>query len=166
MLRVNWFFGMLLIGSLVCVGCKQPEEAIPVSGTVTLDGKPVEGATVNFSPQATTGKVAVGLTDAAGKFTLNTPELGLGAMGGIYDVTVTKSQLGAGSGEVWQDPRGMGGELTEEQKKEVMNMANRGKKPANLEDAVPAKYGNAKSSGLKANVTKGQANDFTFELKS
>ncbi len=63
------------IGSLVAVvaavafaGCGGGSvSTVPVSGTVTLDGKPLAGATVNF---ATKDFAAQGKTDSKGKFTL------------------------------------------------------------------------------------------------
>ncbi len=67
------------------------------SGTVTFDGKPVDGATVTFIP--TEGKIqpATGRTDAQGKYSLTTFRSGDGAQPGAYQVTVTKyfSEAGA-----------------------------------------------------------------------
>ena len=57
---------------------------IPVTGTVTLDGKPVDDVAVLFAPAAK-GPAASGTTDAGGKFqlmTVNDP----GAVPGEYNV--------------------------------------------------------------------------------
>ena len=43
-----------------------------VQGVVTLDGAPLEGATVFFSPKGSAGKGAAGKTQSDGSFTLNT----------------------------------------------------------------------------------------------
>jgi hypothetical protein len=64
-------------------------ELVPVRGTVTLDGKPVEGASVTFIPQFP-GQPALGSTDARGKFTLKTHPHGNGAMPGTHKATVRK----------------------------------------------------------------------------
>ncbi len=66
-------------------------ETFPVSGTVTLDGKPVPGAAVVFTPDQ--GQQATGTTDDAGRFDLSTYELGDGALPGMHRVTVTKTTV-------------------------------------------------------------------------
>ncbi|HEY2252860.1 MAG TPA: carboxypeptidase-like regulatory domain-containing protein [Planctomycetaceae bacterium] len=69
---------------------------VPVSGKVTLDGKPLAGATVNFMPKASakTGFGATGTTDEAGEYSLEVHigngKTSEGVLPGIYDVTVTK----------------------------------------------------------------------------
>ncbi|UUO06556.1 hypothetical protein M4951_24830 [Blastopirellula sp. J2-11] len=72
------FFALLLaIGSPALVGCGARGAATaPVSGTVTVRGKPQANLVVSFLPQSSTteasGKASMGVTDAAGKFTLQT----------------------------------------------------------------------------------------------
>ncbi len=64
----------------------------PVSGTVTLEGKPLPNAGVMFFPRgATLGNACVGITDADGKYTLK-PEGrgGTGAPEGEFAVTISK----------------------------------------------------------------------------
>jgi hypothetical protein len=57
-------------------GCSSEEfQVAPVSGRVTLDGKPVEKAAVMFQPVATKGNInpgpgSFGITDAEGRYTL------------------------------------------------------------------------------------------------
>src|SRR5688500_6533032 len=60
------------------------------TGTVTLDGTPVDGASVMFVPVSTV-KPAQGKTDAAGKFTLNTDpsKPDDGALEGEYTIAVS-----------------------------------------------------------------------------
>jgi len=67
------FFSILLFS--VFAGCSNPEAGAPpgerVSGTVTLDGKPVPGATVIFLPVGSTpGDACTGVTDQSGKYEL------------------------------------------------------------------------------------------------
>ncbi|HUP80470.1 MAG TPA: carboxypeptidase-like regulatory domain-containing protein [Pirellula sp.] len=61
----------------------------PVTGTVTLDGKPVEGANVVFK-SAIDSNSASAMTDANGKYSLTTLSKGDGARVGSYSIIVTK----------------------------------------------------------------------------
>lgn len=72
MLRFLW---LLLVG-LSCVGCQHSELA-PVSGRITLDGRPLGNVAVTFQPLRTeqTEPVAAnvgssGITDAQGQYSL------------------------------------------------------------------------------------------------
>lgn len=60
--------------AVVLAGCGG-EKTVSISGTVTLDGQPIEDCQVVFQPKGTKGGEvglfdSVGLTDAAGKYTL------------------------------------------------------------------------------------------------
>lgn len=74
--------------TLGCGGSSNPA-TYPVSGTVTQDGKPVEGATVSFVTTGS-GRGAVGVTDSSGKYNLTTFESNDGAVPGTYKVRVAK----------------------------------------------------------------------------
>jgi hypothetical protein len=62
-----WLLGILLVSMLS--GCSQngPELAT-VTGTVTLDGKPLEHAIVTFQPAS--GRPSFGTTDEQGKYAM------------------------------------------------------------------------------------------------
>ncbi len=77
---------------LVASGCGGKGGLVAVRGVVTLDGQPVEGASVTFSPEEDSGKAAGGLTDSEGVFDLTTFSEGDGALPGDYRVTVTKTE--------------------------------------------------------------------------
>jgi hypothetical protein len=62
---------------------------VPVSGYVTLDGKPLAGAAVQFHPASSGGRPAVGRTDEEGHFSLTTIKPEDGVLPGTYKVTVT-----------------------------------------------------------------------------
>jgi hypothetical protein len=87
---------VLLPCALLTLGCSSdPYNVVPVSGTVTFNGKPLAGAHVLFQPVRTgsdieVGPESVGRTDAQGRFTLTTiePERD-GAMVGKHRVSVT-----------------------------------------------------------------------------
>jgi hypothetical protein len=72
-------------------GPSRPKTA-PVSGVVTLDGKPVAGASVMLTPDDG-GRPALGESDAEGKFALATFEPGDGALVGKHHVTVRKVEI-------------------------------------------------------------------------
>jgi len=81
--------GLLVLLALACiVGCGGMKS---VNGIVTLDGKPLEGATVSFNPEDGKGEVASGMSNASGEFTLNTRGKP-GINPGNYKVTVTKTK--------------------------------------------------------------------------
>ena len=54
---------------LVLWGCGGDMKVAPVSGTVTLDGEPLERASVLFQPDAG-GRPSFGVTDKSGRYTL------------------------------------------------------------------------------------------------
>lgn len=60
---------------------------VPASGTLTLNGVPLDYYRVLFSPQD--GRPAMATTDAEGRFTLGTNDVGDGAMVGMHRVTVS-----------------------------------------------------------------------------
>lgn len=126
-----------LLCPLVLVGCGPSRpETVPVSGHVTLNGQPVEGATVMFSPEAE-GRPATGTTDADGRFTLKTFEAGDGALPGVHSVTVTKVE----SSGVQADRDGLSGEI----------------EPGGIQQrwVVPRKYAKPDTSGLSVEVESG-----------
>jgi len=77
----------LMLLPLLTAGCSDGPEMHPVTGTVTLDGKPLEGASVVFHPIEKEGALAAGKTDAQGKYELRIREQP-GALAGKYQVTV------------------------------------------------------------------------------
>ena len=63
----------------------------PVTGRVLIDGKAIQGIAVTFLPdntRSTSGPASVGVTDAAGAFTLTAPGNRPGAVVGHHKVTV------------------------------------------------------------------------------
>src|SRR5262245_34716089 len=68
-------FTILAVSALLFAGCGDSAKVAPVSGVVTLSGKPLANAHVIFQPEASGGKATVGtgsyaVTDANGAFAL------------------------------------------------------------------------------------------------
>ena len=83
---------LVLVALLCSGGCGGPH-AQSISGIVTLDGTPVDLATVTFVPEETTTRGGVGRTDAEGKFTVSTD--GAESLeNGDYRIILMKPQLG------------------------------------------------------------------------
>lgn len=92
---------LLIISTVlpVIVGCSGDDvpETYPVTGVVTYQGKPVEGASVSLVAKDPNGRSAGATTDAEGKFSVSTyisstasPE---GAISGEYVITVSKKPV-------------------------------------------------------------------------
>ena len=72
----NCVLATVTIFAFGCGAEKAPpklEPTVELTGIITLDGKPLEGASVRFAPKSTDGyHGAVGVTDASGKYDLYT----------------------------------------------------------------------------------------------
>jgi hypothetical protein len=77
-------FALLTLAGAGCGG-----GPTPVEGVVLLDGRPLEGATINFVPDGGVGEPAVAVTTADGRFQAST-QAGLGAMPNTYRVLISK----------------------------------------------------------------------------
>lgn len=149
--------GCVLLGVLAAMaavtGCGKSDGLVPVSGTVTLDGSPLEKAVVTFHPQAgAKGNGSGATTDAAGKFTLMSPQGKKGILPGEYAVTVSRR------------------ELTPKAEKMVAEMQAQGQAPAltdsDSKEALPLPYTKPETSPLKQSVGAKGAADVTLQLDS
>lgn len=134
----------------VCIspfaGCRKVDEnepTFPVTGTVTYQGKPVEGATVVLVAQSEGGRGAVGNTDAEGNFELGTFAEGDGAVAGSYKVKVFKYEM------VSEPPSDGDDVMTEEEEEEMYTGVEEVEEAGNL---LPAKYENPDRSGFTLDV--------------
>jgi hypothetical protein len=89
-MRIEAFVvGVMVVGS---IGCGSAPRDLPplgeVSGTVTLDGKPLEGAIVVFEPETTRASNAK--TDAQGKYELMFNTTIRGAAIGDHKVRISR----------------------------------------------------------------------------
>jgi hypothetical protein len=113
---------------------------LTASGTVTLDGTPLETGTVVFAGD-NGGSAGVGVLGDGGKFTLAEAGNSDGIQPGTYKVAINAWIVEPGS--VNDD-----GEIVDEG-----------------QSLIPQKYNNPKTSGLSATVSA-ESTDFTFALVS
>lgn len=123
---------------LVLVGCRQSEYESTVTGTVTLDGQPLDHGTVVFKPVGGMSNPATGAIDSKGQYFLETTkEEGLSP--GEYNVSVSSYEI---------DPDRPIGERQMDAKL-----------------LTPLKYASPQTSGLSYTVEPG-ANSIDLELSS
>lgn len=132
-------------------GKKGPSfDLTPVSGTVTLDGKPLPDADVAFYLQgeAPPGYFGVGAkTDASGKYTMAVGE-SPGAVPGNYKVTVSRL-VGAN-----------GAPITPEEGMDVEQLKMLGE----VKEALSPKYSDLEQTELTTSVETGKADGYDFPL--
>lgn len=159
----GYIAGAAALALTCCLGCGGDGPAThPVSGVVTLDGTPVEGATVTFHPAGSEGRSATGTTDASGKYELSTMARGDGAMLGSYRVTIAKYETPDGS-VVQSDDDAPGGELSEEEFEELYEEPDDEANPPS-ENVLPPQYANPTNSGFEAEVVAGEnTHDFALQ---
>lgn len=149
--------GVCVLTAVIVVGCgpRSPFPTQPIEGTVTLDGQPLDDASIALSPVADEtpdAKPAFGQSDAQGKFKITAANGGLEGKGtavGKYVVCVTK-EVGTTH-------------LTDEQIKELNDKGI----PVQLvfKSVVPKKYTSPATTDLAFEVVKGK-NVLNIDLKS
>lgn len=149
----------------------------PVSGTVTLDGKPVAGAAILFIPFDGTGQPASAQSDANGNYKLTTFTADDGAMAGNYKIKVTKFDTPDGGmspyGAPAEEPASSSPpkKMTEEEERARMEAgytaseATPQGKAQVAKNALPSKYADQSTSGLTHMVVEGD-NVVPLELSS
>lgn len=84
------------------VGCSDTsadfsEDLVTVTGTVTMDGTPVENATVTFLAKEGPSRSTAAITNAEGVYSMETSAAGFGVLPGPYEVVVSKFMQPDGS---------------------------------------------------------------------
>lgn len=136
---MKWLASFLVIAIVPTVGCGGSARLVPVEGKVSLNGKPLAGATVTLS-QSRPGAPGpfLGETDADGNFRLGSVnEAGAGAAAGDYIVVITT---------VKQAPGGMEDSPVPTQK-----------------EVVPAPF---RDGSTRFTVPQGGTQDANFDMKS
>lgn len=145
----------VLRGEIVFVGCVvaaltgcsknnfADPDTVKVTGSVTYEGRPVDGADVLFVPKGGKGQrvSSEAKTDAGGHFEMTTSTGGAnfkpGLVPGKYVVAISKLDPSAVR-DVTKPPKSL----------------------------LPQSYADARKSKLSADVKEGQDNDFSFALKA
>ena len=83
----------LLAGLLIVAGGGCGQQLTKVRGKVTLDGKPLDAAGVQFHPIGGRGMPANGTTDSDGSFFVDTHSRDDGAWPGEYKVVISKYEV-------------------------------------------------------------------------
>jgi len=97
MIRILSWIVLLLLTTNGCRDASVPE-LVPVGGTVTLDGKPLSGALVEFLPLGDIpGNGGGGRTSAEGRYQLQTGQGHHGIPAGEYKVVIIKLVMPDGS---------------------------------------------------------------------
>jgi hypothetical protein len=139
-----------LIVGLLLTGCgggnSHIEKVVPVSGVLTFRGKALEYYQVTFTPDDGR-RPAIGVTDAAGKFTLGTNDVGDGAPPGVNKVSVA-----------WVGPP----QTTEAGSEVIIDDPSKLPKP---KFRIPEKYSAPETTDLTQDVPSSGISDLKIDLK-
>ena len=141
---------------IVLTGCSNSSRlpTYPVTGTVTLQGKPVAGAAITFVPTGSEGEAASAITDSEGKYALTTWRAGDGARPGEYRVKVSKQE------QTTVDSSKMVRNLSIEEEQKIYVESKKPRPPA--KSLIPSKYQDDQTSGL---IHKVEQKPTTFDIK-
>ncbi|MDR3109589.1 MAG: hypothetical protein LBU65_07880 [Planctomycetaceae bacterium] len=150
-------FELILILILIfLVGCSDNSiKVVPIHGTVTQAGKPVEGAMVVLSPKSDENRSASGITDSAGNFeVLTLGAMKNGAMPGEYAVLISKHILVDANGR----------EIPE-QKDTAYNPMSTATQPPIKKAVLPKKYNDSSKPLFTVEVKTGRNDPLVLELE-
>jgi len=153
------------IGIFAFAGCGGPTsppipklnfkgDAIPVSGTIKLNGEPVSGASVMFlfdgkPPEGFVG--STGVTDSSGRYVLRSGEK-TGAPAGRYKVVI--SRMATPDGSPFKEDREKGIDLEQAR---LSGM---------IKETIPPKYSDPQRTDLSIELTPDRKDPIDFDLKS
>ncbi|QDU23277.1 carboxypeptidase-like regulatory domain-containing protein [Urbifossiella limnaea] len=159
---LRWRFPALAAGLLaLATGCSGSKDGsfATVSGVVSVDGTPVDGAKVTlYSTAEVDGKPGASyssLTDSSGKYLIATTGKDPGIPPGVYKVTVTKFD-----GKFAAGAEGMDAGQTDAMVSDTGGGAKGG--PTNL---LPKEYATVATSKLSATLDVGKNEGVNFALK-
>lgn len=135
---------------ILSAGCNRGPQMVPVTGTITLDGKPLPGASVMYVLKAG-GPPVTAVTDAQGKYDLATLTPGDGALEGEYQVAVVAYRVAGVSADPASDPS------------QQLPGAQGGERVTWI---APQRYSDLAKSGLSATVSADRENVVDFGLQS
>lgn len=154
----------MVLLALACAvpACNSRYIPVSVSGIVTLEGKPVEGATVQFYAvgDGREGRPATGSTDGKGNFRLGTLGDQDGALPGEYKVVINKWVPSDPNLKIPKFPNTPEGRA----QREDYLYRHYGETKSPIKNALPAIYGDLATTPLRCTVS-GRTTE-TFALKS
>lgn len=162
MMRLTQFLSMIVCSSLLagCGGGASNDDQVPVfpvTGTVTMNGSALAGATVAFAPQS--GQpTAVATTDDNGNFSLRTYDADDGAAEGKYKVVISKAEVAAETSNADAEHEA----ITKGEPVTSGHGANGG---GGSKELVPAAYTSSDTTPLEAEVKSGGDNKFEFKIE-
>lgn len=159
---------LILVG---CGGGSDRPSLAPASGIVTLNGEPVEGASLTFIPVAG-GRPGSAITDAQGRYTIKTYQDAPGAITGEHKVAVIKIsgpgayviQGDAPAEAAATDEPGSGEDDGSDGLSEIEVFDSTETKEPELIYDVPQRYMNADESGLLITVPPEGSSELNLSL--
>jgi len=146
---VSYLFLITAGAVLSCTsGCGGYSNVGQVTGVITVEGEPLEGANIAFYP--TDGRASQGVSDASGRYELNYIRKQKGAVIGEHIVTIStrvEAEIDYRGDTVAQDGEQSTPTIT-----------------AGKAETLPKKYVDRRTSDLRATVTSG-SNSFDFDLE-
>lgn len=148
-MRPTWIASFAFLSAISCSGVKMA----PVSGTVSVAGKPVESGMIMFTPE--NGPTATGEI-VKGQYSLTTTTKNDGAVLGTHKIVIQAVTVGP---MIAVDvPKSLDEEAEMDRKRKGKAMI-----PGDAKFVVPERYSNLKTTDLSRDVAPG-ANTFDFDL--
>lgn len=152
----------LLVGLVCFAGCGSDDGHRKVTGKVTMNGEPVDGASLMFYAQDSTGEGGGGKTDASGNYSITAPSAVKGGLfPGEYKVTIAKyAEVVDEDQQAYES-----GEITYDELQERKAAKGPYGKVETGELLTPAQYSNTNATPLTVTVSDDpKQNVFDFDL--
>lgn len=168
---IRWLASLFALSAVAWLaGCSYEDEwtkslpaTVEATGYLTLDGEPVDGASIVFAPADGKTHAAKALSDSSGYFSLDAFPSKEGAVPGDYKILVTKTVETKGG---TPPPNSPAAKLSETAMEEGKAHAQEDTEEVHWINVLPTKYNNPNTSGLKATIPEGGTSELKLELKS
>ncbi len=166
--RLVAFYASAFFAVTIITGCS-PSDMVPVSGVVTVDGKPVPGLTVTFFPEPTEGNNApgpfsTGVTDEAGKYTLTNRKGVPGAMVWRHAVSFEYDDVDPEAMDAARDAAADAKSSNVELSAEEKAMAKQAKQQMRGKIRIPKKYKDGGPGQIIVDVPAGGSTSLNLEM--
>lgn len=152
------FLSLIGLSLLLLPGCGPAmPKTVTASGTLTMDGEPLDGASITLLHES--GVTATAKTDSNGRFSLRTvvgSDMVDGAMPGLHQVGVAKTITEGGS-EI---------QAGESERDMVKRMAGSMTSAIKQKYVVPQQFGNPQSSKLSLDVPGAGSDKLSLDIKT